>query len=235
MGLRYDWLLLDADGTLFDYDRAEAAALDATLIETGLGARDDAVETYRQINSAVWEAFERGEILQAALRTARFERLFAALGIDADAAAVSEQYLTHLGQQAMPVDGAEELVRALHGVVGMVVITNGLQDVQRSRFALSPLTAYLDDIVISEEVGAAKPAPAIFDRAFACMGHPERERVLIVGDSLSSDMAGGNAYGIDTCWYNPAGTPRDPAVPVRYEIRRLDEVVDIVHRRWRGT
>jgi 2-haloacid dehalogenase len=231
---RYDWLLLDADGTLFDYDRAEAAALDATLIECGLGARADVVEAYRRINTAVWEAFERGEISQAALRTARFERLFDAMGIDGDAAATSERYLAHLGQQAASIEGAEEMVRALHGMVGMVVITNGLQEVQRSRFALWPLTAYLDDIVISEEVGVAKPAPGIFDRAFACMGHPERERVLIVGDSLSSDMAGGSAYGIDTCWYNPTCAAPDPAVAVQYEIRRLGEVVDIVHGRWGG-
>jgi 2-haloacid dehalogenase len=99
--------------------------------------------------------------------------------------------------------------------------------VQRSRLARSPLERYFADVVISEEVGVSKPDAGIFDVAFEGMGHPEKKDVLIVGDSLTSDMRGGIEYGIDTCWFNPERRPRK-GVAVRYEIRRLQELVGIV-------
>ena len=92
----------------------------------------------------------------------------------------------------------------------------------------SPVQPYLSGVVISEEVGASKPDARIFDAAFAGMGWPEKDRVLIVGDSLTSDMRGGSEYGIDTCWFNPSGRPRTEDVAIRYEIARLDEVLTIV-------
>ena len=110
----------------------------------------------------------------------------------------------------------------------MVVLTNGLPEVQRQRLAGSAIRTYLAGLVISGEVGAAKPDPRIFDAAFEVMGRPEREEVLMVGDSLTSDIAGGKAHGIDTCWFNPQGNPRTLEVKPRYEIRSLRELLDIV-------
>ena len=83
---------------------------------------------------------------------------------------------------------------------------------------------------ISEEVGSAKPEGEIFDAAFAKMNHPEKRRVLMVGDSLTSDIKGGNDYGIDTCWFNPhRQAPQDGIEPV-YEVHRLDQIVEVVNR-----
>jgi FMN phosphatase YigB (HAD superfamily) len=109
-----------------------------------------------------------------------------------------------------------------------MLITNGLKEVQRPRLARSAISGYFADIVISEEVGAAKPDARIFDAAFQRMGHPRKADVLMVGDSMSSDIRGGKAYGIDTCWFNPASKLRELDVDSRYEIADLCELVDLL-------
>ncbi|MCA9932829.1 MAG: HAD-IA family hydrolase, partial [Anaerolineales bacterium] len=109
----------------------------------------------------------------------------------------------------------------------IAIITNGIAAVQRPRMARSPLQPFVEAFIISEEVGVAKPDPAIFDVAFAQMGEPQRTAVLIIGDSLSSDMQGGLNYGIDTCWYNPHG--HTGSLPVTYEIRQLADLPRILN------
>ena len=225
--MRYKWLLLDADGTLFDYDRAETKALELTFAQSGHELQKGHVEVYRQVNGQLWLDFEQGEVTQDYIKVYRFERLFEEMGIILDADEFSERYLENLGQFADLIDGAEEVVSSLYGEIEMVLITNGLAAVQRSRLARSPLETYFADVVISEEVGVSKPDPRIFDVAFEKMDHPEKGDVLIVGDSLTSDMRGGIDYGIDTCWFNPTGRTGGWAA-IRYEIRRLQELVDCV-------
>jgi len=225
---RYAHLLLDADGTLFDYDQAEATALATTFRDLELGFGASYAETYREINGLIWREFEQGTITVAEIRSERFRRLFTALSLDADPVAFGRRYLTHLGECAQLIEGAEAIVSALYGKVGLVLITNGLQDVQRARLSRSPIARYLDDVVISEEVGSSKPDPGIFDECFRRMGHPPKKDVLIVGDSLTSDMQGGHNYGIDTCWFNPHAHPLTLDLQIRYEIRALDELLRIV-------
>jgi len=226
--MRYDWLLFDADGTLFDYDKAEAAALQQTFLALGAPFQPDYLGDYRRVNSQMWRAFERGEIDQARLKLRRFELLSEAIDLPLDPAQFSAVYLSQLGQNAQLIDGTEAMLRALNGKVNMMLITNGLQAVQRSRYALSPLEPYFVDIVISEEVGVAKPDPDIFDIVFEKMGNPAKDRALMIGDSLSSDMAGGANYGIDTCWFNPEGRKQDGQVEITHEIQRLSELPPIV-------
>lgn len=219
---------MDADGTLFDYDRAEGAALCATAVEL-LGVYEpDWLERYRQINSAMWQALERGEVERQALRSERFARWFAAIGHATEPERFGVRYLQNLGQRADLLPGAEEIVRTLYGRIGLALITNGFSEVQRSRLARSPLSAFLRPVVISEEVGAAKPEPAIFDAAFAAMGWPAKQRVLIVGDSLSSDMKGGLDYGLDTCWFASQGGTISDAMPLTYQISDLRQLAGIV-------
>jgi 2-haloacid dehalogenase len=226
--MKYQWLLFDADGTLFEYDRAEAEALQRTFEQFGCPFEPGYAEAYRRINGDIWLAFEQGEITQTRLRTERFERLFGAVGVNLEAASFSAQYLQNLAEGTYLVDGAAEVVQALYGRVGLALITNGLRDVQRPRFARSAIGKYFSRLVISEEVGAAKPDPQIFEVAFQQMGWPHKQDVLMIGDSLSSDMKGGSDYGIDTCWFNPAGKPRELDVEVRYEIADLRELLPLV-------
>ncbi len=222
--MRYRWILFDADGTLFDYDRAEEIALSHALAAFDVPATPDTHALYREINAAAWAAFEAGKLTQEKLRVLRFRQLLDAINSSEDPVKFSAQYLKHLGEQAILIDGATAVLQTLEPHVRLALITNGLADTQRSRLARTPITRHFAAIVISEEVGAAKPDPHIFDVAFKRMQHPAKSEVLIVGDSLSSDMQGGLDYGIDTCWFNPAHRPRVPALDVTYEIDRLTDL-----------
>lgn len=227
-GRRYDWLLLDADGTLFDFEAAAASALELACDEVLGRFEAEWRSVYEAINSQLWRGLERGEVTADDIRRLRFSRFAEAVGERVDGLGFDDTYRRHLGEQARLLDGAADVVRSLHGRVGLALATNGLADVQRSRLGRSEIGDMFDPIVISEEIGAAKPDPAYFEAAFERMGQPPRERILMVGDSLASDMRGGLAADIDTCWFNPSAKPPDPDVPVRYDIRSLAELEGLV-------
>jgi 2-haloacid dehalogenase len=226
--LKYDWIFFDADGTLFDYDAAETAALEGAFAECGLPCESEIGPLYSEINAGMWRDFELGRISQQDLKTARFDRLFDALGLTADAAIFSRHYLAILGAQTDLLDGAESLVRTLVGRVRMLLMTNGLAEVQVPRFAASSIRDCFAEIVISGEIGLAKPDPAIFDFAFDRISRPAKERVLMIGDNLASDILGGANYGLDTCWYNPTAVANGHGVEPTYEVRELSKILEIV-------
>ncbi len=228
MKKHYPWLWFDADGTLFDYDQAERIALQRAFQSAGLAFEDGYLAVYRQINQQLWQALEQREITAALLPVRRFELLREALQLDFSPAQFSADYLEHLAQRTELIDGAEEVLHSLRDTCRFAVVTNGLQAVQRGRLARSAIGEFISALIISEEIGAAKPEPAFFAAAFARTGHPPKSDVLLIGDSLSSDMQGGVDYGLDTCWYNPAGVSRPDALSITYEIKNLRELLDIV-------
>jgi 2-haloacid dehalogenase len=221
----YTWLLFDADGTLFDFDSAEAQALQLTLNEASdhLGPQDLAAYrmVFKRINGDLWRLFEDGGISQDTLKVARFAKLVDETGLSGDPQAMSAMYLANLALNSDLLPGAESVLETLSGHFQMAIITNGLKAVQLSRFGRATITSHFAAVIISEEVGAAKPDPRIFDVAFDEMDQPKREEVLIIGDSLTSDIAGGINYGIDTCWYNPQGRPRPAGMVIHYEVQNL--------------
>ena len=226
-GKGYAWILFDADGTLFDYDAAETAALTASFAHIGRPFPPEHAEIYREINGRMWIELERGTTTQARIRVERFEKLFEAIGVDSDPFLFGENYLVNLASRTELIDGAEATVAALSNISRLMLITNGIAQVQRPRFAASSIRDHFADIVISEEAGAAKPDPRIFDTAFSEMGHPPKSQVLIVGDSLTSDIKGGHDYGIDSCWFNPSALPLENGVEPTHEIRRIDQLLEI--------
>ena len=226
--MSYGWVFFDADGTLFDYDAGEAEAFRGAFRECGLPFAPAFGPQYSEINAAIWREYERGEITQARLRTERFDRLFDTIDVDADSTEFSQRYLKILGRQTALLDDAEEVVGALVGSVKLLLITNGLAEVQRPRFAASSIGACFSEIVISEEEGVAKPDPAIFDLAFERIGRPPKEEILMVGDNLGSDILGGANFGIDTCWFNPAGLANGHDVEPTHVISRLPQLLEIV-------
>lgn len=227
----YRWVLFDADNTLFDFDQAEEAALRGTFLGLGIPFLEEYGSLYHQINAQIWKEFEGGQISAAALRVERFRRLFERAGTDTDPESFSRAFLPNLAGCSQLIPGAEEVVRALCDQVRLGLVTNGLKDVQRPRLEKSPIADCFEVVAISEEIGAAKPDRKFFEAAFAQMGGPAKNEVLLVGDGLSADILGGNGFGLATCWYNPRGLPPDPRIPARFEIRDLRQVLDLVDGR----
>jgi len=225
----YEWLLFDADGTLFDYDAAEQSAFRRTFEHFGLPYTPKVLSDYRVINDLAWRALEDGSATPDQVKVDRFVSLMATLPFPEtpDPVEVSARYLLNLGDSPHTIAGAEDVVREARDLARLALITNGLSAVQRSRLAKSGLGQYFEVLVISEEEGIAKPDPGYFDIVFERMGHPPKGSTLIIGDSLTSDMRGANLYGVDACWYNPKHRKRDPAVTVQYEIDDLRDVLAI--------
>jgi 2-haloacid dehalogenase len=222
---KYKSVFFDADDTLFDYPQAERAALLACLEKFAITTGTETfVAAYRHHNHDVWQAFERGEMDQNTLRVERFRRLAEELAlVDLPLERVSTFYLEALARQSHLLPGALELVRGLAKIFPLALITNGIAMVQNKRFAASPITPFFKAIVISEEVGVAKPDPRIFAPALEKLG-VEAADVLYVGDSVTSDMAAARNAGIDFCWFNPSGAPVPDGHAPRFIARELGEI-----------
>jgi len=227
---KYKSIFFDADDTLFDYPRAERAALLACLGEFSVPADPDTfIAAYRRHNRDVWQAFERGETDQARLRVERFRRLAAELGLPGmPLEKISVYYLEALAGQSQLLPGALDLVRELAKAYPLALVTNGIAAVQNQRFAASPITPFFSSIVISEEVGIAKPDPRIFRPALEKLGIDAAD-VLFVGDSVTSDMAGARNAGMDFCWLNPKRLPCPAGHAPAYTIASLNEFPNLVN------
>lgn len=227
---RFDILLWDVDGTLLDFIAAEKAAVQTLFREFGLGeCTDEMVERYSRINKEYWERLERGELSKPEILVRRFADFFASEGLDASKAPeFNEQYQVRLGDTVVFCDDSYELLSSLRGRVKQYAVSNGTVVAQTRKLRRSGFDRLLDGVFLSEELGYEKPATEFFDRVFAAIGEPDRECVLIVGDSLTSDITGGNRAGIRTCWYNPKGEPNLTAAHADYEIRDLHGILDII-------
>jgi 2-haloacid dehalogenase len=221
---RYRWLLFDADGTLFDYDRAERTALENVFAQIGVSWEPGHLAAYRRINQALWHGVEKGEIRPGDVKVRRFELLLEAIRVAYPPAALSAAYLECLANCSELVEGAEQVLEALHKDHHIAILTNGLTVVQRGRLARSAIRHHISDLIISEEIGAAKPAKEFFDQAFARLGNPPKREVLMIGDGWASDIQGAVQYGIDACWYNPGRTPRPATTKIIREIASLHEL-----------
>lgn len=226
----YATLLLDLDHTLFDSDASEARAFAQALATVGIDAPARYFPTYDAINRGLWAAVERGELPTAAIKLVRWERLVATAALDADPQVLADAFLIGMGQHGDLYPGAREVLAALadRDDLALGLVTNGLSEVQRARIARLELDAYFDAIVVSSEVGVAKPAPAIFDVAFAQLADPPRASAVMVGDSLTSDLRGGRAAGIATCWFNPHRKPAADRALIDHEISALTELLALV-------
>ncbi len=224
----YKLVFIDLDETLMDFYLAEKQALSLSFRQFGLEYSERAILEYDEINAGVWRKLERGEIDQETLKVERFRLLFERMHADVDPAAFSALYLLELGKGVFLLPGAEETCAYLSSKYALAVVTNGIKEVQRSRISRSPLEPYFSALIISEEAGSSKPAPAIFEHACDRLGFRDKDRMIMVGDSLSSDIRGGINFGIDTCWFNPGSKANDSGLQPTYEIQTLSELMTIL-------
>lgn len=225
--MHYTTLLFDLDFTLFDSDTSEPTAFAHTCDAFGVQPTDALVESFHAINKRLWAAVESGEFTPNDVRTLRFVELIADNDLIADPVEMADAYVYGLGAFGGLYLGAREMLDEVDGTATLALITNGIGEVQRARIERLDLDRYFDAIVISGEVGTAKPGTQIYDLTFAALGEPDRTTSLMIGDSLSSDIQGGIGYGIDTCWFDKTMSPRPP-VPVTHHIHQLAAIPAIV-------
>lgn len=221
--MRYRRILLDIDDTIFDFQQGNRNAVNELMTELGLSS-PTVFDEYQAINHACWQALERGEMTQEILHVERFRRFLASKNRNDDPKAVADRFAYLLGMQAIPFPYAESVVKELCAQRSVILLTNGITVIQKSRMERTPIRDWIDGIIISQEVGVAKPDPRIFD--ISC-GDMDKSEVLMIGDGIQSDVLGANNAGIDVCWYNPKGKALPEGVHAEYEIRDIRDCLAI--------
>ncbi|MCB0705195.1 MAG: YjjG family noncanonical pyrimidine nucleotidase [Saprospiraceae bacterium] len=227
--MKYSVFLFDADNTLLDFNRSEREAFSEMLEDMGVKEQFWHFPRYLTINKECWEQLEKGEISPEEVKTIRFERFFQLINKPADPEKAGLKYLQALSTKAYWEAGALDLLKNLQKQnLRLALVTNGLSSVQRPRFRHSGLDHFFSTIIISEEIGYAKPMRAFFDITFEALDQPDKKEMLLIGDTPGSDILGGQQFGLDTCWYNPKKRefPFDPGPT--YEIRHLDGLSKLI-------
>ena len=217
-------IFFDLDETLLDFTRAEATALSRTLRCFGIEPTQHVLDRYHVLNISQWRLMEEGKLSRVGVLTRRFELLFEELGWKIDVSAFNEQYEIFLGEGHYFLPGAEALLKELAPQYDLYLATNGASAVQRGRLMSAGLEPYFKGIFISEEVGFNKPSMEYFKACFATIHNFDPSFAIMVGDSLTSDIRGGKAAGIRTCWLNPSGGAPSPNLIPDYTVRSLEEL-----------
>ena len=186
------------------------------------------ISLYSEINDLLWKEFERGEISKDNIRTLRFKRLSEISGLNFNTSNISTDYVKRLATKRYLLTGALEACELLHRYAKLYIITNGIYTVQLSRIKQSPIAQYISDIFVSEKIGFAKPNVAYFDYVLEQIKGANREDMLVVGDSLTSDIAGGIAAGLDVCWINPEGEKAPKDMDINYNITAISDLPELI-------
>ncbi len=228
--MKYEVLIFDADDTLFDFKKSESYAIEKAMKDFNI-AYDKSVHIplYHKVNHDIWKEFEQGNMTQEELKSERFRRFFDILGLNDDPVSFSKTYMKYLGNASFLYEKSETIVKKLSNTHRLAIITNGLTEVQENRISKSDIAHYFEEIVISESVKLSKPNPEIFSYTLGKMNHHDKNSVLMIGDSLTSDIKGGAIFGIDTCWYNPRKSANPFGFAPTYEIHDLNSIADIVY------
>ncbi|MCP2001769.1 UNVERIFIED_ORG: 5'-nucleotidase [Buttiauxella agrestis ATCC 33320] len=218
--MNWDWILFDADETLFTFDAF--GGLQRMFLDYSVTFTAEDFQDYQAVNKPLWVDYQNGAISALQLQHQRFlgwsERLSVPAG-DLNAA-----FLNAMAEICVPLPGAVSLLNALKDKVKIGIITNGFTALQQIRLERTGLRDYFDLLVISELVGVAKPDRKIFDYTFEQMGHPPRDRVMMVGDTAESDILGGMNAGIATCWLNAHGRSLPEGISPTWEVTTLNEL-----------
>ena len=227
---RWEILLFDLDHTLFDFDASKRESF-SRVIATCPGDHDlDALlATLAEVENPLWRGLESGTVRLEDLNLLRWSGLVDRAGLDADPDDLGRSYLHELGRTGSLYPGAREMLESLAATHRLGMITNGYSEVQRARMEVFDFGHLFDVVTISSEIGIAKPDPDFFAPTMADLGDPDPATVLVVGDSLSSDIAGAVNAGFDSCWYNPHGKPiPDGSAEPSHQVKTFAELHELV-------
>ena len=231
--MRYDVLLADADGTLFDFHAGERAALFETLAAFAIPPGDEVAGLYSRVNQSHWKKLERGETTQQRLRVERFADFLYELGAlevvhpAVDPQAMSATFVEALSRQRVPMPGAADFLRRVSAAMPVYLVTNGIATVQRGRFEHSALRPYFTDILISEELGHFKPDPFMLLEAMRRAGVADKRRAVMLGDSVTADIAAAVNAGVDSILFT-AGEPAPQGHPATYAVKTLAQAAALL-------
>ncbi|MGB4658069.1 MAG: YjjG family noncanonical pyrimidine nucleotidase [Mobilitalea sp.] len=221
---QFKTILLDADDTIFDFDACAREAIVTAFSNHKYPLDEQIYASYKIINTDLWNQFEQGKITRETVIYSRFGLLFKQMGIEDDGIAFEDEFQELLGMQHFMIPEAEQIVKYLYEKYDLYIVTNGVTATQLRRFRESGIDQYMKRIFVSEETGYQKPMKEYFDYCFDRIDCFEADKTMIIGDSLSSDMKGGNNAGIVTCWYNPNLQVRNPDIKIDYEISDIKEL-----------
>lgn len=225
--MKYQVLLCDLDDTLFDFHAGEAIAIRQTFAHFDIPATERNINAYLHANTVQWKMLERGETTQEKLRVDRFANFLKDVGLSHDANALSEDYILTLGAQCIPLTGAVELCEAVSQHMPIYLVTNGIARIQRSRIQGSPIEPYITGLIISEEVGRAKPDPAMVHEALRQAGVTDVRRAVMLGDSFTSDIGAAKNAGVDSILYT-RGRKAPPGHGATYVASTLKKACSII-------
>lgn len=226
---RFTTVLWDVDGTLLDFLYSQRYAITKCFRSNGREITEEQIKRYSRINDDYWKRLELGEVTKEQLLKGRFVTLFEEYGItDIDLNAFLQEYQQALGSVFSYLDDSLAICRTLTDKVQQYVITNGVTSTQQNKLQLSGLAGVMDGIFISEQIGVPKPKKEFFDYCLAHIEEKDKSKILIVGDSLTSDVKGGVLSDIPTCWYRPDTAVNDTPYKPDYEISDLHQIFDIL-------
>lgn len=226
--MKYDTLLFDVDNTLLDFDANEKESFKSMILDKGEEYSEELYETYKKMNHRMWEAVERGEITIDDVLYTRFSKLMNMYRKEVDGIEYENTYRFYLNRGIQEMPNVHEVLSELKKNHRLYVITNGIKETQDSRMNRSGLVKYFEERFISESIGANKPSSEFFDYVKNNIDDFNPSNTLIIGDSLTSDIKGGNLAGIDTCWFCKEGTVNSTGIIPTYEIHALDELFEII-------
>lgn len=221
---QYDWLLFDADETLFSFDAF--AGLQKLFQGYHVDFSRQDYEHYQALNKPLWDAYQAGTINAKQLQRKRFAHWAAQLEVSADQ--LNTGFMSAMAEICQPLEGARSLLESARQSAKVGIVTNGFTELQEARLQQTGLRDLVDLVVISEQVGVAKPAPEIFAYALKEMQQPQRERVLMTGDNPHSDIVGAQRSGLHACWLNHHGEAFPLTQPPHYEVRSLPELQQLL-------
>ncbi len=220
----YKLLLIDLDDTLLDFHADARKALRKTCEALSLPLFEGLYEQYEYYNEKLWSQLERGEIGIEDIKTDRFKDFVTEMRIGVDPVALNKMYEKHLSQEATLFEGVHETLDYLRNKYTLLVASNGIARVQEGRMAAASLNEYFRHSILSEEIGVSKPDPGFFHLGLEKFSHIPKEKMLMIGDSLSSDIKGALSFGIDTCWVNRQKKERPQDLSITREVSSFPEV-----------